>query len=76
MQVKELIALLADMDPEADVLFFRDIEPIWEENVDQYETQEVELTADDIVLGQTYVGFQIPNEGYVPIDENDTDCEP
>lgn len=78
MQVKELIALLADMDPEADVVFFRDVEPAFEEN--DGEVQEIELTADDVVLGASYVGFQIPNEGYESRDEDDdeddTDCEP
>lgn len=73
MQVKELIALLSEMHPEADVVFFRDVEPVCEDN---FEVQEIELTANDVVLGATYVGFQIPNEGYVPIDEDDTDCEP
>lgn len=32
MQVKELIALLTEMDPDADVVFFRDVEPSFEEN--------------------------------------------
>ena len=69
MLVKDLIALLQEQDPEADFVLFRDLNPsgdlpFRDENGDEteIETQEIQLTIDDIVLGNTYVGIQIPND--------------
>ena len=58
MQVKELIALLAEMDPEADFVLFRDV-PSQE---DDPEVEEIQLTTNDVVLAETYAGIQIPNK--------------
>lgn len=67
MLVKDLIALLQDQDPEADFVLFRDLNPsgdlpLRDEDGDEteIETEEIQLTVDDIVLGSTYVGIQIP----------------
>ena len=55
MNVKQLIDLLSDMDPEADITLGID-------NL-RGETDLHLLTLDDVVLGNTYVAFQVPNNG-------------
>lgn len=56
MNVAELIDLLSDMDPEADVTLGID-------NL-RGETDLHLLTLDDVVLGNTYVAFQVPYGGF------------
>lgn len=53
MNVKQLIDLLSDMDPEADVTLGIDS--------DWGETELVNLTIDDLVLANSYIAFQVPN---------------
>lgn len=55
MNVKQLIDLLSDMDPEADVALGID-------NM-RGETDLHLLTVDDVVLANTYVAFQTPFTG-------------
>ena len=54
MQVKELIALLADMDPEADFVLFCD--------VSEDEVEMIYPSIDEVVLAETYAGIQIPDK--------------
>lgn len=55
MNVGQLIQLLSDMDPEADVAL----------GIDQPdgETDLHLLTIDDVVLANSYVAFQTPSNG-------------
>lgn len=57
MNVTELINILREMDGDADVVLF----------VDKVEygvigSELVELELDDVVIGETYVGLQVPPE--------------
>lgn len=54
MNVGQLISLLQDLDPEADVTLGIDNE--------HGETDLVNLTIDDVVLATSYVAFQVPNQ--------------
>ena len=54
MNVGQLISLLQDLDPEADVTLGIDNE--------YGETDLVNLTIDDVVLANSYVAFQVPNQ--------------
>ena len=64
MNVSELIEILSEMDGEADVVLF----------VDKVEygvigSELVELELDDVVIGETYVGLQVPPEFTGGLDE-------
>ena len=64
MNVAQLINILREMDGEADIALF----------VDQLEDGEVtselvQLELDDVVIGQSYVGFQVPTEITGGLDE-------
>ena len=55
MNVSELISILSGMDDDADVVLF----------IDQLgdtdgTTELVQLELDDVVIGETYLGFQVP----------------
>jgi hypothetical protein len=55
MNVSELISILSGMDDDADVVLF----------IDQLgdtdgTTELVQLELDDVVIGESYVGFQVP----------------
>lgn len=57
MNVQQLINILSEMDGDADVALF----------VDRLEDGEitselVQITLDDLVIGQSYVGFQVSPE--------------
>ncbi|NBW41876.1 hypothetical protein EBR25_12880 [bacterium] len=53
MNVERLINLLSDMDPDAEVCLGIDS--------DWGETELHILTIDDLVLANTYIAFQVPN---------------
>ena len=57
MNVTQLINILKEMSPDADVGLFIDIR---EDGV--VTTELLQLTVDDVVIGQSYVGFQVPPE--------------
>jgi hypothetical protein len=57
MNVKQLINILSEMSPDADVGLFIDIR---EDGV--VTTELFELSLDDVVIGASYVGFQVPPE--------------
>lgn len=64
MNVSELINILSEMSPDADVVLF----------VDKVEygvigSELVELELDDVVIGETYVGLQVPPEFTGGLDE-------
>ena len=64
MNVSELIEILSEMSPDADVVLF----------VDKVEygvigSELVELELDDVVIGETYVGLQVPPEFTGGLDE-------
>jgi hypothetical protein len=64
MNVSQLINILSEMDGEADVVLF----------VDKVEygvigSELVELELDDVVIGETYVGLQVPPEFTGGLDE-------
>lgn len=64
MNVTELINILREMDGDADVVLF----------VDKVEygvigSELVELELDDVVIGETYVGLQVPPEFTGGLDE-------
>ena len=64
MNVSELIDILREMDGEADVGLFIDIR---EDGV--VTTELLQVTVDDVVIGQSYVGFQVPPEFTGGLDE-------
>ena len=57
MNVAQLINILSEMDGDADVGLFIDIR---EDGV--VTTELLQVTLDDVVIGQSYVGFQVPPE--------------
>lgn len=66
MKVAELIELLRDMEPEADVVLLRDLNPDGDEiirdedgNETEQETELIEIELDNVVLASSYIGFQI-----------------
>lgn len=64
MNVSELIDILSQMSPDADVVLF----------VDKVEygvigSELVELELDEVVIGESYIGFQVPPEFTGGLDE-------
>ena len=65
MNVSELIAILQTMDPDADVCLGID-----RQEDDDWETDLVTLTIDDVATGSSYIAFQVPSErGFDDEDE-------
>lgn len=64
MNVSQLINILSEMDGEADIALF----------VDRLEDNEVtselvQLELDDVVIGESYIGFQVSPEFTGGLDE-------
>lgn len=66
MKVIELIELLAEMNPDSDVVLLRDLNPDGYEfirdedgNETEQETQVIEIELDSVVVGNSFIGFQI-----------------
>ena len=57
MNVSKLIEILREMDGDADVGLFIDIR---EDGV--VTTELFQVTVDDVVIGESYIGFQVPTE--------------
>ena len=64
MNVSELIEILSEMSPDADVGLFIDMR---EDGVVTTELFQLEL--DEVVIGESYIGFQVPPEFTGGLDE-------
>ena len=59
MNVAQLINILREMDGEADIALFVD-----RLNGDEWESVLVVMNADDLVIANSYVAFQVPSERF------------
>jgi hypothetical protein len=58
MNVKQLINILQEMDDEADICLLMDSRAVGGD----WKTELVQLELDDVVIGSSYIGFQVPSE--------------
>lgn len=59
MSVKQLINLLKEMDPNADVCLAIDK---FDKKQQEWESELISLNVEDLLLGNTYAAFQVPKE--------------
>ena len=59
MNVSELINILKELDSDADICLAVDR---FNERDQDWETELIQLSVDDLVLGISYAAFQVPSE--------------